>query len=120
MGVTVSVFSGVSVLVALTTGVMVGEGTHASKEALIDANDTLSIFGPPSAVSAVIIISFLPAVKFTLAWEMFHAVHAAVDGNNTFAACAAPSTLICMSRSFALPLAYLNESTIACGPAAFI
>jgi hypothetical protein len=107
VGVTVSVFSGVSVFVTVTTGVSVGVGTQGAMNTFTDAYETMSRFGPPSAVSASIVISVLPACRFTCTVDVCHTSQLAVDGNKSVAGCVAPFIIILMSLAFTLPFAYL-------------
>ncbi len=118
LAVAVSVGSAVSVAVADTTGVCVSDGTQASINAFTEANEILSIFGPPSDVNAVISISFLPALKLAVTADSDHVVHAPVGGKGSPCACCMPFTLTAMSLSFTLPFAYLNENSSAWADAA--
>ena len=65
---------------------------------------SLSAFGPPLAVVAVVRILFTPAVSCTVAVAVFHVVHAPVPGKSTVPL-SPPSTISFTGRLSAVPLA---------------
>lgn len=114
VGVIESVTVGVPVALAVKVTVAVG-AVHEAIEAETDTNETLSRCGPPSSVTDMNTISFLPSVRFTVTSAVDQAVHAPV-GTKTRSGCCKPLITVCMSLLFTLPLANLTVSVTVCAP----
>jgi hypothetical protein len=110
VGVMVSVSSGVIV----SSGVSVIGGMQEASVTSGETYETMSRFGPPSAVRAIIVMSFLPCSRFTMTAEVFHVSHVPVDGNKSVCACTTPLTETCISLEFTLAFAYLYVRVSAC------
>src|SRR3954464_8000352 len=86
-----------------------GDGGSLSLGA-VEGSVSLSAFGPPFAVVAVVRILFTPAVSCTVAVAVFHVVHAPVPGKSTgpgksTVPLSPPSTISFTGRLSAVPLA---------------
>jgi len=79
-GVIVRVGTWVSGGVSVSICVGVCGGTHDAGATLVEIYDMLSRFGPPSAVSAIIVISFLPDDRLTVTLESCQASQLPVVG----------------------------------------
>ena len=101
--VTVPVSSGVSV----STIVGVSGTTQAARVTPAEIYDTLSILGPPPAVKASTVISFLPATRATCTVASSHVSHVPVAGKIRFEGCTTSLTMIRMSLFAADPFANL-------------
>jgi len=113
LGTGLGTFDPVCVIVGVIVPVSSG-GTHEASVTSGEIYETMSRLGPPSAVSAMIVILFLPCVRSTVTDDVLQIFHAPVDGNKSVCAWTTPFTDTCMSLEFALAFAYLYVRVSAC------